>query len=110
LIASGGHEKRLRLFDLTKGNVSTDIGQHEGTIKSVVFDRNDPSDSILISSGDDRKVIWWDTRTTDRIAEYTTDTMITSMEQSIDHSVVSVTAGKKVFIFDSLTYSSLFQS
>jgi serine-threonine kinase receptor-associated protein len=69
-----------------------------------VFDRNDQGDTILISSGDDKKVIWWDTRSPNPVAEYTADDMITSMEQSIDHSVVSVTAGKKVFIFDSLRY------
>ena len=103
LIATGGQEKRLRLFDLQDACKSRDVGRHEGTIKSVVWDQNDPSECTIITSGDDKKLVWWDTRSPSPSAEYTTDDMITSMEQSIDHRVIMVTGGKTVLIFDSAT-------
>ena len=107
LIATGGHEKRLRLFDIQDGCKSRDIGRHEGTIKSVVWDRNDVSDCTIVTSGDDKKVVWWDTRSPSPSAEYITEDMITSMEQSIDHDVITVTGGKTVLIFDAVTYDLL---
>src|SRR5271154_5112382 len=41
LIATGGHEKRLRLFDIQQISKPRDIGRHDGTIKSVVWDHKD---------------------------------------------------------------------
>lgn len=102
LIATGGQEKRLRLFDITNGCKSRDVGRHEGTIKSVVWDRNDAGDNTIVTSGDDKKVVWWDIRSPSPSAEYTTEDMITSMEQSIDHNVITVTGGKTVVIFDAV--------
>lgn len=104
LIATGGQEKRLRLFDLQNGCKSRDIGRHEGAIKSVVWDRNDTSDNTIITSGDDKRLIWWDVRSPSPLAEYMADDMITSMEQSLDHRVITVTGGKTVLIFDAVTY------
>lgn len=104
LIASGGHEKRVRLFDVQHSSKSRDVGLHEGVIKSVVWDRSDRNDRTIISSGDDKKVIWWDLRSPSPSTEFTTEDMITSMEESIEHNVVTVTAGKSVLIFDARTY------
>jgi serine-threonine kinase receptor-associated protein len=104
LIATGGHEKKLRIFDLQQGCKSREIARHEGTIKSVVWDKCDPSDNTVISSGDDKKVFWWDLRSSKPVAEYTTDDMITSMEQSVDHGVITVTGGKTLLVFDSARF------
>lgn len=100
LIATGGHEKRLRIFDLLNGCQPTDIGRHESTIKSVVWDRMDPSDNTIITSGDDKKVIWWDVRSSAPVTEFKTDDMITSMEQ--DRGVITITEGKMLHVFDSV--------
>ena len=91
----------MRVFDLQHGCKSRDIGHHDGAIKSVVWDKSDPSDNIVITSGDDKKVIWWDIRQSEPIVKFTTDDMITSMEQSIDRGVITVTGGKTLLIFDS---------
>jgi len=106
LVATGGHEKRLRVFDLQHSSKARDVGHHEGTIKSVVWDRKDSSDNTIITSGDDKKITWWDTRSAAPSAEHKTNDMITSMEQSIDYNVVTVTAGKTALIFDATTYFS----
>lgn len=62
------------------------------------------SDNTIITSGDDRRLIWWDVRSPSPLAEYMADDMITSMEQSLDHKVITVTGGQTVLIFDAVTY------
>lgn len=80
LIATGGMEKKLRIFDLssvgpniTAGNGGpTDYslihadkafelgpGVHQGAIKSIVWTR-DPN--VLVTAADDKVVRWWDLR------------------------------------------------
>jgi len=110
LIATGGHEKRLRLFDIQQVSKPRDIGRHDGTIKSVVWDHKDASDNTIITSGDDKKVVWWDSRSVAPSADHKTEDSITSMEQSIDYNVITVTTGRTVLIFDSTTYVSRNQS
>jgi serine-threonine kinase receptor-associated protein len=105
-VATGGHEKRLRTFDLVHGCKARDIGRHDGIIKSVVWDRSDQTESTIVTSGDDKKIIWWDTRSSVPAAEFTAPTMITSMEQSSDRNVITATAGKTVLVFDSKSYAS----
>jgi len=105
LIATGGNEKKLRTFDLAHACKSRDVGHHDGIIKSVVWGRSDSSDTTIVTSGDDKKVIWWDTRSPVAIAEFTADDMITSMEQSVDANIITVTAGKTVRVFDSTSHA-----
>jgi serine-threonine kinase receptor-associated protein len=108
IIATGGNEKKLRTFDLAHACKSRDVGHHDGIIKSVVWGRSDSSDTTIVTSGDDKKVIWWDTRSPVAVAEFTTDDMITSMEQSVDANIITVTAGKTVRVFDSTSYKPQF--
>jgi len=110
LIATGGNEKKLRTFDLAHACKSRDVGNHDGIIKSVVWDRSDSSDTTIVTFGDDKKVIWWDTRSPVAVAEFASDDMITSMEQSVDANIITVTAGKTVRVFDSRSYKPRIQS
>lgn len=85
LLATGGMEKKLRLFDLDNANTITaptangastpngnvadskiisaeagfeiGAGVHKGTIKSIVWTR-DPN--ILVTAADDKVIRWWD--------------------------------------------------
>lgn len=59
-IITGGHEKKLRLFDLSKPDAdpqefltSSAGGAHEGNIKSVVWGRG-PHSNTIISAGEDK--------------------------------------------------------
>ncbi len=56
MIATGGHEKILRIFDIRSSQVATEFpDSHQGTIKSVVWDhRPGASDYIIITAADDR--------------------------------------------------------
>lgn len=84
ILATGGFEKKLRIFDLTRsggsnsssptspspgenGNGASPItsyeigpGAHGGTIKSIVWNQDY---NILTTAAEDRKVRWWDLRT-----------------------------------------------
>jgi serine-threonine kinase receptor-associated protein len=84
LLATGGMEKKLRIFDLSQvgavsatasNGASTDTdrkmvaanegfeigpGVHQGTIKSIVWTRNP---NILVTVADDKKIRWWDLQT-----------------------------------------------
>jgi len=123
LLATGGQEKKLRIFDLSQGAVSgsaaTDapgvlksttapsyeVGKdvHQGTIKSIVWG---PDPNILVTAADDKQVRWWDIRTQSTIGEHALDGFIGSCELNSDpldgtgSGVLSVAAGKTVYFFD----------
>ncbi len=107
ILATGGAEKKLRIFDLsrststsssptsTNGNAqqtgitngttsplpsSHEIGPgtHQGTIKSIVWAPNDPN--VFVTAADDKKIRWWDLRNRDVVAEYEVDGAIGSCE------------------------------
>ncbi|GAA5829553.1 hypothetical protein JCM11251_000201 [Rhodosporidiobolus azoricus] len=114
-VLTGGHEKRLRLWDLSAApsdgsdadsmeGVKEFVREggrtaHDGTIKKVLFDEERGG---CISVGEDRVIRWWDLETLQQIDELSfNDQPITSMEKSHDGSFLAITAGKEV-IFLSL--------
>lgn len=129
ILATGGMEKKLRIFDLSIGSSSTTSsptyeaasssepppsyeigpGVHGGTIKSIVW-AADPN--ILITAAEDKKIRWWDLRTQSTIGEYTVDGVVGTCELSntSPKGVLSVAAGKSVYFFDSASPGSLIKS
>jgi serine-threonine kinase receptor-associated protein len=103
LVATGGVERSVKIYDLGHNQDSNTIGSHEGTIKSVVWDHGSLNDTTIITSGDDKRIVWWDTRSARPSADYITDEMISSMEQSNDRKYVIVTAGKSLLVFSTAT-------
>lgn len=65
-ILTGGHEKKLRLFDLARPDAEPSLLStagsdkqlaHEGNIKSVVWQRGD-GEGTAVSAGEDKIVRW----------------------------------------------------
>lgn len=130
-IATGGMEKKLRVWDLSRaqnggangvGNGSVngngngngvgggeaesyEVGQgvHQGTIKSIIWSASDPN--VLTTACDDKKIRWWDLRSSSPITEFEVEGLIGSCElnDGLDGNpdgTLSVAAGKSVYFFD----------
>ncbi|GAA5937559.1 hypothetical protein JCM1841_000572 [Sporobolomyces salmonicolor] len=109
-ILTGGHEKRLRLWDLARaprdgGPADPRDGvdefraegggtAHEGTVKKVLWDEERRA---CVSMGEDKVVRWWDLRTLQMTHEVSfNNDPITSMEKSHDGELLAITSGKDV--------------
>jgi serine-threonine kinase receptor-associated protein len=119
VLATGGMEKKLRIFDLsrtggenssetTNGNTpeptsyEVGAGEHQGAIKSIIWSR-DPN--IVITAADDKKIRWWDLRTRSLIASHDIAGLPLSCELNAGlagypEGIISVAAGKNIYFFD----------
>ncbi|KAL1878926.1 hypothetical protein Plec18167_004221 [Paecilomyces lecythidis] len=124
VVATGGAEKKLRIFDLTRGETSNassptspnangtgsastsyEIGPgvHAGTIKSIVWNQDY---NILTTAAEDRKIRWWDLRSRHPVVEYAVEGTIGTCELNSlatspnDPGILSIAAGKSVYFFD----------
>lgn len=119
VLATGGMEKKLRVYDLSRTSNGTPsasatngvdttpsyeigAGEHQAAIKSIIWSR-DPN--ILTTAADDKKIRWWDLRTRSAIALYDIDGLPGSCELNTSagdasEGIVSVAAGKNIYLFD----------
>ncbi|CAI7571660.1 hypothetical protein N7533_004203 [Penicillium manginii] len=132
VLATGGAEKKLRIFDLSRSSgggggsntsspplpptggennstgTSYEIGPgvHGGTIKSIVWNRDS---NIVTTAAEDRKIRWWDLRSRRSVVETAVEGNIGSCElntlatQPTSPGVLTVAAGKSVYMFDAIT-------
>ena len=121
MLATGGFEKKLRIFDLSRASssdaslpvngtssstTSSELGPgvHEGIIKSIVWGADI---NIMITAADDSFVRWWDLRARKPITSFQLEGQLGTCElnnlpasQYLGNSVLSVAAGKKAYFFD----------
>ena len=134
ILATGGFEKKLMIYDLslsgssphsdsssptspTFRNGNTNIshppgfeigaGTHKSTIKSIIWGNNP---NVLITACEDKQIRWFDIRTRDSIASYTLDGPIGSCELNPSMSTLSVAAGKTAYFFSGTTPAQLLKS
>lgn len=120
-LATGGLEKKLRIFDLSrdsgtdspssqirlpsteKQGMEIGAGVHSGSIKSVVWNVDY---NIITTAAEDKTIRWWDLRAQRMISSFTTDRDIMSCELSTNMasdpnpSVLSVATGNTCYFFD----------
>lgn len=124
VVATGGAEKKLRIWDLSltsnhpseangdgprtpttsSDGLEIGAGNHTASIKSIVWNVDY---NILTTAADDKTIRWYDLRTAQQpIATYKTERDITSCELStnkaedVDPGILSVAAGQSAFFFD----------
>ncbi|EMF13252.1 WD repeat protein [Sphaerulina musiva SO2202] len=127
VLATGGMEKKLRIFDLsgtssnartpgeetngaTNGITNPDppsyeigAGEHQGAIKSIIWSRDI---NVIITAADDKKVRWWNLSTRSCIASYEIEGLPGSCELNsgvglgYPNGIISVAAGKNIYFFD----------
>ncbi|KEQ95678.1 hypothetical protein AUEXF2481DRAFT_73300 [Aureobasidium subglaciale EXF-2481] len=124
-LATGGMEKKLRIWDLTRAGVANGApagdecyevgaGEHGQTIKSIVWSAANPN--VLTTACDDKTLRWWDLRSRSAIATHEVDGTIGSCELNssiLDGSAngtLSVAAGKTVYFFDGARPGALLDS
>ena len=132
VLAIGGFEKRLMLYELEKsssdkGEGSLDqlglsglqngsqgyagheigVGAHQGAIKSVLWTKES---NVLITGCEDKHIRWFDIRSRDPVAEVKLDGIIGSCELSNTLSTLSVAAGDKAYFFSGSTPGQLLHS
>ena len=133
-LATGGFEKKLRVFDLSSPSASsppvssgatdgTNVGStsassyevgagvHSGNIKSVVWG---PDQHVIITAADDKKIRWWDLRQTEPIHTFTLEGNLGSCELNTisgrrngPSSILAVGAGKHAYFFSGSTPGQL---
>lgn len=81
-------------------------GVHGGTIKSIIWNMDY---NILTTAAEDRKIRWWDLRSRHPVVEYSVEGNIGSCELNMlatrpnETGILSVAAGKSVYLFDGAT-------
>lgn len=138
MVATGGHEKKLRIFDMSRnGSQSSSSsssptspngstlapqpasyelgpGVHNGPIKSIIWG---PDTNLIVTAADDKVVRWWDLRSRSTVAVYNLDGSLGSCElntvssgKSYTKPIISITAGKTAYFFDGLSPGQLIKS
>ena len=123
-VATGGREKKLRIFDLTRGSASSSPtlpntmgGGTEGSVQGHELSPDTHTDTIksvlwnvdynIITTADDRNLRWFDLRSQKPIFSFQTKDEIMSCELNTlqtmgrgDSGIISVAAGKSCYFFN----------
>lgn len=93
LLASGGFDKKVRLWDIAEKKLIATFDGHDAVIRSVVFS---PDGKILASSGDDKTIKLWDVAEKKLIATLNGhDAVIRSVVFSPDGETLASGSGDK---------------
>ncbi|TFL06910.1 WD40 repeat-like protein [Pterulicium gracile] len=104
-LLTGGQEKKVRIFDLSRPDAEPDFLvddpsglSHDGVVKSVVW----VGDHTGVTAGEDGLVKWWDLRTRKLTTTLRFSAPVTSMELSPQTKRLVVTSGNTVAFIPAL--------
>lgn len=112
-IYTGGMEKKLRRYDLSRPDSPPELysangsaTSHDGMIKSVIWDDHR---RLIISASEDKKIRWWDPRIRSLVSEVNFPDGIASVERSFGGDWLSVSTGKKALFLDTDSRETIFE-
>jgi serine-threonine kinase receptor-associated protein len=96
-ILTGGQDKALRIFDLSKPEAEPLIMEgHSQPIKTALWvDQN-----TIISGAQDSTFKVWDTRTLSEVKTQVLKNSVSSVEASLDRKHITITSGREVSFWD----------
>jgi len=101
-ILTGGQDKILRVFDLTKPDTDPlKLEGHTETIKIALWCKQE---NIIVSGGQDQELRVWDVRQNNQIKHFGLKNAITSIEVSLDQKHLVTTAGNEVTFWNAETF------
>jgi len=103
-IFTGGHEKKLRYFDLSRPDAPTIFEGHGSSINSIVCP---PNPGMVVTAAAEKGARIWDLRTNEVVKTLETKDDVTSMSMSADRSVICTTAGKEVAMWNAETFEKI---
>lgn len=101
MLASGGRDGVLKLWDVTKGELRSTIEAHKKGVNSVTFS---PDGRILASGGNDAVARLWDTSSGEMIAEMIGGTFaVPSIAFTRDGTALAIVNGNVIRLRDVIT-------
>lgn len=110
-VVSGGHEKKIRVYDLEAVAAATaastpipppvEVKGHEATIRAVMWD---PWRSVVLSAADEKDIKVWQGTSLDLVHTMETLDPVSSLSLSDDGEVIQAAAGKSVYFWSAQTY------
>jgi len=102
---TGGQDKILRIFDLSKPDAEPlKLEGHTQSIKVAVWCKDG---NTLISAGGEPELRVWDVRTMTQVKSISTKAPISSIELSLDGKHITSAVGKEVIFWDVNTFDLL---
>lgn len=110
LVATGGSDRLVKVFDIEKGFCTHSFRGHEGIVSLVQFHPH-PNQLVLVSASEDSTVRVWDLYSQKNVAVFRDHlSLVTSVAFSIDGSIC-ITAGRdKIMNFWDLKRKRLIQT
>jgi len=102
-ILTGGQDKILRIFDLTKKEADPiKLEGHTQPIKVALWSADD---NLIYSAGGESEFKVWDSRTLTVVKTVATKAPLSSLELSLDRKHITTCTGKEVAFFDLDTFA-----
>eukprot|EP00124_Ichthyophonus_hoferi_P000491 Ihof_evm21s18 gene=Ihof_evmTU21s18 len=104
-VLTASNEKIIRMFDVESGKTDevAVFKGHTGNIKQVLFSGTDK----VFSAGEDKVIRVWDVRSHEQVQEVEIGGSISSMELSPDGSLLTVTSGKTVSLWQTEGFNKI---